>query len=569
MGYANFKTAIYCPVANLNAIHDLEAFDRDFAFLEQHIRIDKVYLETYRGNEFISRERMLELKAFFEKRGIRTAGGITTSDAYHEEDLGYTSMCYTNEVHRNRLKDISEMTAAIFDEIILDDFFFTNCKCASCAAAKGKRSWAEFRTELLLEVSQSLIIGPAKRVNPNVKMVIKFPNWYEGYQETGYNLKDEPGIYDGIYTGTETRDPMYTMQHLPKYLGYFLMRYLENVKPGGNGGGWFDLYECGWNMRYYTQQADLTVFGKAKEITLFCLEALLETGGRMYVPPLGKAFEALDTFAGSLGNPFGTACYLPYHSAGEDYLHNYVGMLGIPLEPMPEYPADNRKVFLTQSASADPDILEKISRTLQGGGDVIVTSGFVREMQDKGFGHLANIRVTGRSLRTRRFCLSLKGTTYDMTIEGEKDVLLPWITYHTNDIWQLAGGLGEDNQAPVLLAQKYGQGYLYILTVPDDFGEFYHYPEDILSAIRVAFQTDSSIALNAPAKVAIFTYDNDTFVVQSFLEEDVDAGISVGRSDAVLVGLQDGKSQQGVTAAGRTTFSVTIPASEYRAYLIK
>ena len=56
MGYANFKTAIYCPVANLNAIHDLEAFDRDFAFLEQHIRIDKVYLETYRGNEFISRE---------------------------------------------------------------------------------------------------------------------------------------------------------------------------------------------------------------------------------------------------------------------------------------------------------------------------------------------------------------------------------------------------------------------------------------------------------------------------------------------------------------------------------
>lgn len=569
MGYANFKTAIYCPVANLNAIHDLEAFDRNFAFLEQHIRIDKVYLETHRGNEFISRERMLELKAFFEKRGIRTAGGITTSDAYHEGDLGYTSMCYTNEVHRNRLKDISEMTAAIFDEIILDDFFFTNCKCASCVAAKGKKSWAEFRTDLMQEVSQSLIIGPAKRVNPNVKMVIKFPNWYEDYQETGYNLKDEPGIYDGIYTGTETRDPMYTMQHLPKYLGYFLMRYLENVKPGGNGGGWFDLYECGRNMRYYTQQADLTVFGKAKEITLYCLEALLETGGRMYVPPLGKAFEALDTFAGSLGNPFGTACYLPYHSAGEAYLHNYVGMLGIPLEPMPEYPADNRKVFLTQSASADPDILEKISRTLQGGGDVIVTSGFVSEMQDKGFSHLANIRVTGRSLRTRRFCLSKKGDTYDMTIEGEKDVLLPWITYHTNDIWQLAGGLGEDNQAPVLLAQKFGQGYLYILTVPDDFGELYHYPEDILSTIRSAFQEDSSISLNAPAKVAVFTYDNDTFVVQSFLEEDVDADISVGRSDAVLVGLQDGKSQQGVTAAGRTTFSVAIPALEYRAFQIK
>jgi len=27
----------------------------------------------------------------------------------------------------------------------------------------------------------------AKSVNPNVNFIIKYPNWYESYQETGYN----------------------------------------------------------------------------------------------------------------------------------------------------------------------------------------------------------------------------------------------------------------------------------------------------------------------------------------------------------------------------------------------
>lgn len=119
-------------------------------------------------------------------------------------------------------------------------FFFTNCRCKACIEAKCGLSWAEYRTELMKEVSIDYVIRPAKEVNPNVNLIIKYPNWYEHYQETGYNLKDEPSLFDMIYTGTETRDSMYTQQHLPRYLSYFIMRYMENVKPGKNGGGWFD-----------------------------------------------------------------------------------------------------------------------------------------------------------------------------------------------------------------------------------------------------------------------------------------------------------------------------------------
>jgi len=39
-------------------------------------------------------------------------------------------------------------------------------------------------------------------------------------------------MFDMIYAGTETRDPVYTTQHLQQYQGYAIMRYFENVKPG-------------------------------------------------------------------------------------------------------------------------------------------------------------------------------------------------------------------------------------------------------------------------------------------------------------------------------------------------
>jgi len=92
----------------------------------------------------------------------------------------------------------------------------------------------------MTETAAELIIGPAKNVNPDVKMVIKYPNWYEHFQGLGFNLETEPGMFDGIYTGTETRDAVRSNQHLQPYLSYLIFRYFENIKPSGNGGGWVD-----------------------------------------------------------------------------------------------------------------------------------------------------------------------------------------------------------------------------------------------------------------------------------------------------------------------------------------
>ena len=46
------------------------------------------------------------------------------------------------------------------------------------------------------------IVGPAKAVNPKVKVIIKFPNWYESFQNNGYDLQiTSHTIFDGIWTG--------------------------------------------------------------------------------------------------------------------------------------------------------------------------------------------------------------------------------------------------------------------------------------------------------------------------------------------------------------------------------
>ena len=56
------------------------------------------------------------------------------------------------------------------------------------------------------EAGRNLVMKPAHAVNPKVKVSIKYPNWYDHFQDLGFNLETQPKYFDGVYTGTETRD---------------------------------------------------------------------------------------------------------------------------------------------------------------------------------------------------------------------------------------------------------------------------------------------------------------------------------------------------------------------------
>ena len=271
-GYHSYRVAIYIPAGVVRRLADPELLARQWDTLRAQVHVDKVYIEYTRDRQCVDETVLEAVKGFFLARGIQVAGGLTLSECGYGQ---FRSLCYTNPEHRDFVRRASEVVARHFDEFILDDFFFSTTKTIDDIAAKGSRSWSQYRLDVMNDASRKLVVGPAKRVNPAVKVVIKYPNWYEHFAALGYDLEQGPRLFDGIYTGTETREPGGNDQCLQQYESYLIYRYFSNVLPGGNGGGWVDTFGLGTIDRYAEQLWD-TAFAKAPEITLFNWNNLLD-----------------------------------------------------------------------------------------------------------------------------------------------------------------------------------------------------------------------------------------------------------------------------------------------------
>ncbi len=604
--YKNFDVAVYFRAYEVRDMNDLDGLASQWAVLERQLKVDKVYLETHRDLVMPGEAAVVAAKRFFQDRGIRTAGGITYT---LNERNRFQTFCYTTPEQRQKARQIAEFTARHFDEFILDDFFFTNCKCASCIQAKGDRTWTQFRLALMDEAGRDLIVGPAKAVNPRVRVVIKYPNWYEHFQGLGFNLKTQPLYFDGVYTGTETRDAVNSDQHLQPYLGYEIFRYFENIKPGANGGGWVDTGGMR-TLDRYAEQLWLTLFARAPEITLFdwrqvqrpirpsdrspwqdqgpsfdfdaMMKPVLQPDGTAVAPTTiaraaGYVFELVDGFLGKLGRPVGVKAYKPHHSTGEDFLHTYLGMVGLPIEMVPDFPDDSQTVLLTESARFDPAIVGKIKAQLTAGRNVVITSGLLRALQGKGIEEVAELEHTGRTITTSQFRRGFFGAG-----AGPMDspITIPQIRYLTNDAWELIGCLTNNTGYPLLIQAGYAKGLLYVLVIPDDLGDLYKLPSDVLTQIKNVVAGDLFVRLDGPAHVGLFVYDNDTFIVESFLDGPVDVGVAVDRrfnrlrdlvtGEVLSAGPAPGEGGpmrgRGMGAGSRVSFRMQIKPHSFRAF---
>ncbi len=438
-------------------------------------------------------------------------------------------MCFTDPENRKRLGEIAAYTAQLFDEIILDDFYFTNCRCESCIKAKGaSRDWASFRLALMNDISENVIIKNAKAANPKVNCIIKYPNWYDSFQANGYNLEDESKMFDMIYTGTETRDPNYTHQNLPRYLSFFLPRLFEHIKPGKNGGGWYDLFDC--SLEDYVQQAYLTLFSKCREQMLFCFPLLAYAP--LYTAAVGAFFDEADQFIGQIGEPVGVACYKPYNSHGERLLHEFVGMCGVPLDPYPYYPENAKTVFLTADAAWDADIVGKIKQSLLKGSKVFITSGLYEKLAGKGIEDILPLEITNRKITTDVFTNSAFGRGNCGYVKAASPITLSHVAYNENDIWPLSAALTPHSSHALLLCGAYGKGSLYILTIPDNFADLYNLPAETLALLRGQF--DLPVTLESVGRVSLFPYDNNTFILQSFLDRPERVRVRINKPDVKL-----------------------------------
>ena len=563
--YQNFKVSTYIRAQDVARMADEKFLKETWETVSTQVDLDKIYLETHRDAFTVDEKTMTKVKKFFLSKGLEVGGGITYT---RSEPRDFETYSYARPVERQTVREVAEYTARLFDDFILDDFFFIDLKNDDEIAAKGSKSWTDYRLRLMADAGRELVVEPAKKVNPKVKVIIKYPNWYDHFHGLGFNLEEEPLYFDGLWTGTETRDPA-SAQHLQNYLSYNIIRYFDNIAPGKNGGGWVDAGGINMSMDRYAEQLHLTMLAKTPEIILWNYMQLndvkiaptmrakwQDAGGNSFsydemVAPFAKDGKSMtpttmarfasvtlrqtDALVGKLGNPLGIVSYKPYHSSGEDFLQNYLGMIGLPMDMRPDFPDDRQQILLTEQAAKDPQIVEKIKGQLKKGGDVMITTGLLKAIRKD----LADV--------CELYCGDLKAIVDDFGSLGkaEREFIIPQVKYFTNDAWEvvsagrpLSGGV---SGYPILLRDSYSNGTLFVLTIPDDYGNLYDYPAAALNVIRRAMSRDVGAYIEGPAKVALFPYDNSTMVVENFNDEAVTLRVVVCKQGITLTNLITGE----------------------------
>lgn len=538
--YKNFKTVVYIP-AQVAASFDRDHLEQEYRFLEKYVGLDKVYLETARGECLVGRDQMIMVRDTLRSLGVEVSGGITTTtpdleeaDKYKQRLFG--TYCYSNAAMRAKLRSIAEFTAELFDEIILDDFFFTNCTCEECIKAKGDRTWTDFRRDLMTEVSQNLVLGPAKAVNPDVKVTIKYPNWRESFHLAGYVPETEISMFDRIYTGTETRSPRYTDQHLPEYLSYALMRWTENALPGRNGGGWLDVYQC-WSIDRYMEQAYLTAFSGAREIMLFQWHHLINNP---LVTPMGLMLGYIDKTLSGIGKPVGVKTYIPFASDGENHVEMRLGMQGIPIEMTPYFPEDGSLVLLTEASHKDPQIMERLRSHLLSGAKAVVTSGFAAKADPVKWAELSELHLTGRINTVTRYMNTDDDADHQ---EHVRPILFPDIQHGNNASWSLLNGGDQDYHSTLFMRSPYGKGKLYTLVIPENASDLKYIPAKAYDQVKKVLNT-GGLYITA-SNVSLFQYDDDSFILYRYVKDEihpVQVTVHLQHPAQSLVDLMDGST---------------------------
>ena len=280
----------------------------------------------------------------------------------------------------------------------------------------------------------------------------------------------------------------------------------------------------------------------------------------------GYTMEQVDRTIGLLGNPIGVKSYKPYQSTGEEFLQNYFGMIGIPMDIVPEFPTDANMVILTEQAAADADIIKKMDKHLRSGKDITITAGFLRAMKGKGIESIVDLEYTDRKALVSGFM------TGGQIVNVSKPILMQQVMYKTNDSWEIVSGMDGGLGWPLLHRDAYSKGNAYLLVVPDNFADLYNLPVQVLNSIRQNLtQKAVPVRIQGPANVSLFIYDNNTFIVESFSDEDVD--ITVQCQSEGLKDLLSGDELSGsrVMSWGRSTsnersFRVHLKPHSYRVF---
>jgi len=502
--WANIKFALYFGPREIeNLLSDSITFSNTMQYFNP-VRLSKVYLEMPIDGS-ISAELLQKLRNRFVQLNIKVAGAL--KPASKEK-----SICYNNSEFINRLEKSAKTLASIFDEILFDGLY-TNCNCEKCIAGRGKLNLMDYRSKLLLEKSKKHIIDVAKMENTKVKVIIKFPNWYEAHRLSGYDVTKLASQFDGVIFGIETRASTTDIQHVPVYSGYVLQRWWSGINKEKWIGVSIDNEDMKGKKNEYLAQVLQAILGQSPEILLCSAGSLISSSYSDIYRAFCDLLSDLDRIAGIIKEtPRGVPIYVPYGSEGEYNIFGYFGLIGIPLQPVAEFPNSSKIAIFTRNSLKDPNLASKLLNRLREGKDVFLTLELLLRLQNSEFANVlsqieyGNGTVVGTDFRVKK-------DDVRQVVKAEKPISFPIVkTVNYPDI-RLVSLIREDYDFAVLLQIPYLNGNIYVINMPDNYYDIIRIPSQVLNVIRYLFYKDLDVYLAGSGGVCLYLVGNKQYII--------------------------------------------------------
>jgi len=533
------------------------------------VGITGVMLEVYRGGVEVEQADLETLRDFYLDHDFKVIGAIATvagGDFGVGSNRGNYWFNYEAQKTRNDLERVCRRAARVFDTFIVDDFLCTGDDSEETLRAKGDRSWVDYRRALMGDIAQHVIIGPMREENPDIRLIVKFPQWYDRFHLFGYDVEGFPQHFDGVWVGTETRGrDTQRFGFTEPYEGFVNYRWLASLSGSKIAGAWFDHGDC--DGPDFIEQAWTTVLAGATDIVLFQYGDLSATHPGHAL--LRQDFAQLADLARAVAaHPAtGVAAYKPAQSdaGGDLYIMDFVGMFGVPLVPTHTFPENADIIFLPTQAAADPDAVAKARRALERGVQLVVSAGFLADAKDGDWlAHVAGVDWVERRPMQVDTVWMRPGEVHKLSrpldLEGVLDAVdgdavisaqseKGEVSFLTRAIWR-------DSNIFVLNAHTFSQADF------DAVGEVFLSPrplglmelnQPLADAIRNVFTAKLPVQLSAPVGVTQFLLTDGTVVLQN--HNDVPADITLDSGDSPYTSpaatCEDGKLHATIPPRGR------------------
>jgi hypothetical protein len=503
--WPHLTTALFFTSRDVDALLATPELRRATLAYFAPLRLSKIYLEDAREDE-AAVGYLREIAAALKAEGLEVSGAVVPANR--------GPLCYNDSKDMILLENRVRVLARVFDEIIVDDWLFTTCTCPKCVEERGAESWADYRSRLVAEQSKIHLIGAAKQVNPRVQVIIKYPNWYEGHRQHGYDVARQTPQFDGVSVGIETRQRATHDQHIPIYSGYVYQQWI-----GGDAGpkwrsAWLDNYDMAGDANDYVAQVWQAVLARAPEIIFWC-------AGQLHPPiPASDVYPSLvalmpefDRLAGMLDGPArGIALHLPLGATGEYNVFGYLGMIGLPMSPRTAFPADSKTAIFTRHSLRDPSVAAEIMARIRAGREVFLTWPLLQDLRQSELGRVFNVIGEGGTVASSTFRVR-EGFWDSQPVEATRPFAFPKIETSTWPYVREVALVREDADFGVLLTTPYLEGKVDVLNLPDNSYDLLRLPEAVLNAIRRTFLEELGVALVGPGGVALYPIGGRQYVL--------------------------------------------------------